>query len=142
MVILVASWGKYRLATIALAPFDPQIKAHQNILFRQMLNSFVPPGWAQTVIVEADAGFAANKTFSLIEERGYFYVFAVARTRKFEDGKHLSDLATHLPKSHYRRVTSYKPDGRRRDYWTYTRRVKLNGLGRCNDGTVKEEAQR
>ena len=128
MVILVASWGKYRLP-IALAPIDPQIKGHQNILFREMLNSFVPPGWAQTVIVEADAGFAANKTFSLIEERGYFYVCAVARTRKFEDGRHLSDLATHLPKSHYRRVASYKPDGRRRDYWTYTRRVKLNGLG-------------
>jgi hypothetical protein len=128
MVILIASWGKYRLP-VALAPVDPQIKGHQNILFREMIEKFIVPAWAHTVIVEADAGFAANKTFSLIEECGYFYVFAVARTRKFEDGKHLSDLATHLPKIHYRRVASYKPDGRRRDYWTYTRRAKLNGLG-------------
>jgi hypothetical protein len=128
MVILIASWGKYRLP-VALAPVDPQIKGHQNILFREMIEKFCVPAWAHTIIVEADAGFAANKTFSLIEEKGYFYVFAVARTRKFEDGKHLSDLATHLPKSQYRRVASYKPDGRRRDYWTYTRKVKLNGLG-------------
>ena len=128
MVILIASWGKCRLP-IALAPLDPQIKGHQNILLREMINSFVPPGWAQTVIVEADAGFAATKTFSLIEEKGYFYVVAVARTRKFEDGKHVSDLAAHLPKSQYRRVASYKPDGGRRDYWIYTRRAKLNVLG-------------
>ena len=141
MVILIASWGKYRLP-VALAPIDPQIKGHQNILFREMIEKFCVPAWAHTVIVEADAGFAANKTFSLIEECGYFYVVAVARTRKFEDGKHVSDLALHLPKIQYRRIASYKPSGRRRDYWTYTRKVKLNGLGRCNDGSVKETAKR
>lgn len=145
MVILIASWGKYRLP-IALAPINPEVKGHQNIIFREMIERFVPPAWAHTIIVEADAGFAANKTFSLIEEKGYFYVFAVARTRKFEDGKYVRDLARHLPRSHYRRIASYKPDGRRRDYWTYTRKVKLHGLGevtmvlskkRRNDGPKK-----
>jgi DDE family transposase len=145
MVILIANWGKYRIP-VALAPIDPEIAGHQNILFREMISRFVPPDWAQQVIVEADAGFAANKTFKLIEEKGYFYVCAVARTRKFTDGKHLSDLARHLPRSHYRRLASYKPDGRRRDYWTYSRTVELNGLGevtmvlskkRRNDGPKK-----
>lgn len=145
MVLLIASWGKYRLP-VALAPVDPQIKGHQNILFRQMLNDFVPPSWACTIIVEADAGFAANKTFHLIAAKGYFYVFAIARTRKFEDGKYVSDLVAHLPRQHYRRVASYKPDGRRRDYWTYARTARLNGLGevtmvlskkRRNDGPKK-----
>jgi hypothetical protein len=59
-----------------------------------------------------------NLTFELIKQQGYFYVFAIARTRKFVDGKHVSDLVRHLPKSHYKRVASYKVDGRRQDYWT------------------------
>jgi len=138
MVLLVASWDHYRIP-VALRVVDPKIKGHQNILCRQMLQEFVPPRWARQVIVVGDAGFAANKTFKVIQEKGYYYVFALARTRKFADGKHLSDLVTHLPKSRYRRVASYKPDGRRRDYWVFSRPAQLHQLG---DVTIVLSKQR
>ena len=35
----------------------------------------------------------------------------------------------HLPKSWYDRRASHKPDGRRRDYWVFTRRATLHHLG-------------
>ncbi len=62
----------------------------------------------QQVIVEADAGFEATETLKAIEQVGYGYVFAVARTRKFSDGRHLKDLVQHLPRKAYRRVKSVR----------------------------------
>jgi Transposase DDE domain len=128
MVLLIASWGRVRVP-VALALIDPKIKGHQNILFRQMLKDFVPPAWVRQVVVVADAGFAANATLHLITEIHYTYVFAMPRTRKFTNGKHLRDLVQHLPKSWYYRRASHKPDGRRRDYWVFTRRATLHNLG-------------
>jgi hypothetical protein len=123
MVLLIASWGRFRVP-VALAPIDPQVKGHQNILFRQMLKDFVPPAWVQQVVVVADAGVAANDTLHLITEKHYTYVLAMPRTRKFTNGKHLRALVHYLPKSCY-----YKPDGRRRDYWDFLRRATLQNLG-------------
>jgi hypothetical protein len=145
MVLLIASWGHFRVP-VAIAVIDPRRKGQQNILFRHMLREFVPPAWALSVVVEADAGFAATRTFGLIERLGYRYVFATARTRKFSDGKHLRDLVQHLPKSQYRRIKTSKPDGRRRDYWVYECRRELKDIGdvtiilskqRRNDGPKK-----
>jgi IS4 transposase len=112
-----------------LGPIDPKIKGHQNILFRQMLKEFVPPAWAHQVVVVADAGFAANETLRLIAEKKYAYVFAMPRTRKLTNGKHLRDLVQHLPKSCYYRRASWKPDGRRQDYWVFVRHATLHKLG-------------
>jgi hypothetical protein len=131
MVLLIARWGRVRVP-VALAPIDPKITGHQHILFRQMLKDFVPPTWVRQVVVVADAGFAANATLHLITESHDTYVFAMPRTRKFTHGKHLRDLVQHLPKSWYDRRASHKPDGRRRDYWVFTRRATLHNLG---DGT-------
>lgn len=128
MVLLIASWGRFRVP-VALCAVDPHRKGHANILLRRMLREFVPPAWATQTIVEADAGFAATKTFHLLERLGYGYVFAVARTRKFTDGKHLRDLVQHLPKQQYRRMKTTKPDGRRRDYWVYACRKSLHDIG-------------
>jgi hypothetical protein len=128
MVIIIASWGRYRIPA-GIGLIDPKRKGHQNILFRQMIKDFVVPKWASKVIVEADGGFAANETFGVIEQKRYRYVFAVSRTRKFSDGKHLGDLVRYLPRSYYHRVASYKPEGRRKDYWVYSRGASLNGLG-------------
>ena len=70
-------------------------------------------------------------------------VFAMPRTRKFTNGKHLRDLVQHLPKSCYYRRTSHKSaDEHRRAYWVFTHRATLHNLGdvtivlskkRCND---------
>jgi len=145
MVLLVASWGKFRVP-VGIACVDPKRKGHANILLRQMLRRFKPPAWAKKVVVLGDAGFAAKKTFAVIKRRKYDYVFAISRTRKFADGKHLRDLVNHLPKKNYRRVASYKPDGRRQDYWVFSRQADLHDLGevtivlskrRRNDGPKK-----
>lgn len=128
MVLLIASWDHFRVP-VACALIDPHRKGQQNILFRRMLREFVPPGWARRVIVEADAGFAATKTFQTIERKGYSYVLAVARTRKFTDGRTLKDLAQHLPKGSYRRLKTLKPDGRRRDYWVHECQKSLHNIG-------------
>ena len=128
MVLLIASWGRFRVP-VALAPMEPAIKGHQNILFRQMLKDFVPPAWVRQIVVVADAGFAANATLRLITEKHYTYVFAMPRTRKFTNGKHLRDLVQHVPKSCSYRRASHKPDGRRQDYWVFTRHATLHNLG-------------
>jgi hypothetical protein len=94
-----------------------------------MLQDFVPPAWVRQIVVVADAGFAANATLRLITEKHYTYVFAMPRTRKFTNGKHLRDLVQHLPKRCYSRRASHKPDGHRRDYWVFTRRATLHNLG-------------
>ena len=128
MVVLVACWDRFRIP-IAMAPIDPKRKGHQNILFRQMLRDFEPPSWVREIIVLADAGYPANATLKLINELGWTYVFAMPRTRKFTNGKYVRDLVNHLPKSLYRRRATYKPDGRRQDYWVFMRRAELHQLG-------------
>ena len=128
MVVMIASWDRFRFP-VAIAPLDPDIKGHQNLLFRHMLKTFKPPSWVRQVVVSADAGFAANTTLQLIDDQQWAYVFAMPRTRKFTNGKYIRDLVRHLPKSCYHRRASYKPDGRRRDYWVFVRHATLNHLG-------------
>jgi len=103
MVLLIARWERFRVP-VALGRIDPQRRGHQNILVRQMLQDFVLPTWVRQVGVVADAGFAANETLRLLTAQKYTYVFAMPRPRKFTNGKHLRDLAQHLPTScSYRR---------------------------------------
>jgi len=142
MVILSVQWESFRVP-VAAAVVNPKIKGHQNILFRQMLEDFVPPSWAQEVIVEADAGFAARQTLRLINERQWGYVFGLARTWKLEDDTYLINIAHYTTKACYHRYASHKPDGRRKDYWVYRRTAEVRHLGpvtilfskrRLNDG--------
>lgn len=128
MVLLIASWDHFRIP-IRLAVMDPKIKGHQNILFRQMLETVRLPSWVRQIIVAGDAGFAANPTLKLIDKKGWTYVFAMARNRKFMSGKYVSDLMRYLPKSSYRRRAIHKPDGRRCDYWVFEKRATLHNLG-------------
>jgi transposase len=128
LVILLVSWGTYRIP-VAIEVIDPNIKGHQNILFREMLERFNPPKWARSVIVEVDSGFSSNQNIKAIEKKKYYYVCAIPRTRKFTNDKYVKDLVKHLPKNHYHRVATRKLGGRRKDYWVYSNRAKLNGLG-------------
>jgi hypothetical protein len=94
-----------------------------------MLETVHLPSWVRQVVVSGDAGFAAKPTLKLIDKKGWTYVFAMARNRKFTNGKYVSDLMRHLPKSSYRRRATYKPDGRRCDYWVFQKRATLHHLG-------------
>jgi Transposase DDE domain len=128
MVVLVASWNGFRIP-IQMATIAPERKGHQNILFRQMLRDFEAPSWVRDMVVLGDAGYPANDTLKLIEELGWTYVFAMPRSRKFTNGTYVRDMVQHLPKSRYRRRATYKPDGRRQDYWVYLRHAELHQLG-------------
>jgi hypothetical protein len=56
-------------------------------------------------------------------------VMALARAWCFENGQALKDLVTHLPKKHYRRCwVPLDEPGRRRTYWTYTKRACLRHI--------------
>ena len=128
VLLLVAQWGQFRIP-LAVRVINTKIKGHQNILVRELLTRYVPPAWCQRVVVEADAGFAAKATLQQIAASGYFYVFALPRTWKTADGRHLRDIARHTNKRCYHRIASYQPDGRRRDYWTVREEIKLTALG-------------
>jgi Transposase DDE domain len=128
LVLLIAPWGRCRLPRAARV-VDPRIQGHPNKLLRQMLQAFVPPAWAQQVIVEADAAFAAKATLRLIQQRGWDYVFGLARTWKLNDGTSLRHLAQYTPKACYHRVAAYKPDRRRQDYWVFRRSASVRHLG-------------
>jgi Transposase DDE domain len=128
LVLMIAQWGHYRVPVKA-AVVDPQITGHQNRLFRQMLQDFLPPAWVTQVIVEADAAFAAKATLKSITDRGWGYIFGLARTWKLADGTHLRDLARHTPHGCYHRYVAPKPDGRRKCYWVFRRTACVRHLG-------------
>ena len=47
MVLLIARWDRFRIP-VALTLIDPKCRGQQNILFRQMLKTFVPPAWLKS----------------------------------------------------------------------------------------------
>ncbi len=128
LVLLIAQWGRVRVP-VGAAVLDPKKRGDQNVQFRQLLRRFQPPVWCRQVVVVADAGFASRDNLRLIQRQGWRYVFALPRTWKLSDGTHLKDLARHLPRQRYRRIASYSPDQRRKDYWVFVRRAELNLLG-------------
>jgi hypothetical protein len=132
MVVVMLQWGNYRLPVafeLVRRKDDPH-DSSEHRLFRWMLVRFRRPAWAETVVVVADAAFAAKANVRLIQHRGYCFVMALARTWCVENGHSLKDLVTHLPKHHDRRcwVLLDEP-GRRRTYWTFTKRARLRHVG-------------
>jgi hypothetical protein len=82
------------------------------------------------VMVVADAAFASAANITLIQQRGSGVVMALARTCRFDNGPAVKDLVTHWPKKHYRRCwVPLEEPGRRRTYWTYTKRARLRHIG-------------
>jgi hypothetical protein len=132
IVVVMLQWGNYRIPVdfeIVRRKDHPHYRS-ENALFRRMLVRFRRPSWAQLVVVVADAAFASKANVQLIQRRGYFFVIAFARTWRFANGQSLKDLVTHLPKKHYRRCwVPLEEPGRRRTYWTYTKRACLHHVG-------------
>jgi len=135
-------WGNYRIPVdfeLVRRKDDPKYRS-ENALFRWMLVRFRRPSWAEMVVVVADAAFASKANIQLIQRRGFCFVMAFARTWCFENGHALKDLVTHVPKKHYRRCwVPLEEPGRRRTYWTYTKRACLRQIG---DVTIVLSKQR
>ena len=132
MVIVMLQWGNYRIPVafeIIRRKEDPRYRS-ENRLLRWMLGRFRQPAWAKAVVVVAEAAFASNGNVKLIQRRGYFFVIAFARTWRFENGRTMKDLVTHLPKPHDRRCwVPLDEPGRRRTSWTFTKRACLRQIG-------------
>jgi hypothetical protein len=132
IVLLMAQWGVYRIPVDFALLRRKEDAAYQteNALFRHMLREFRPPAWCQEIIVVADAAYASRPNMRLIQELGYWYVFALPRTWKFTNGKTLKALVTHLPRWWYARICIPAVNGqRRRTFWVYAKRVRLRHLG-------------
>ena len=132
MVIVMLQWGNYRIPVdfeIIRRKEDPRYRS-ENRLLRWRLVRFRQPAWAKAVVVVAEAAFASNGNVKLIQRRGSSFVIAFARTWRFENGRTMKDLVTHLPKPHYRRCwVPLDEPGRRRTYWTFTKRACLRHIG-------------
>jgi hypothetical protein len=112
-VMIALCWDVYRIPVdfrIVLPKTHPDYKT-ENALFREMVSNFTPPEWAKSIIVLGDASFASKANMKLIKKReksdqrrNWFFVFAIARTWKFEDGKSLKDLVKYLPRKFYKRT--------------------------------------
>lgn len=132
MVIVMLPWGNYRIPVdfeIVRRKEDPLYRS-ENRLFRWMLVRFRRPACAKSVVVVAEAAFASKANVKLIQRRGYSFVIAFARTWRFENGRTMKDLVTHLPQHDYRRCgVPLEAPGRRRTYWTFTKRARLRHIG-------------
>jgi hypothetical protein len=94
------------------------------------VRDFRSPVWCRKVIVVADAAYASRANLRLMQDLGYWYVCAIARTWKFHDGKRLKALVTHLPRWHYQRIRLPTVNGqRRRTCWVFAKRAQLQHVG-------------
>jgi hypothetical protein len=132
LVVVMLHWGHDRIPIdfeIVRRKDDSRYRS-ENRLFRWMLVRFRRPLRAEMVVVVADAAFASKAHLRLIQQRGYTFVMALARIWCFAHGQTLKDLVIHLPKKRDRRgwVPLDEP-GRRRTYWTDTKRARLRHIG-------------
>ena len=139
-VLLIATWDVYRLP-VAFRLI--RVKTHpayqtENTLFREMVRQFVPPGWAQRVIVEGDAAYGSRENMQMVLKRDaddparrWGFVFAMARTWKTVEGQALHDVVTHMPRKYYQRTRVSRLPGAKgsKTFWIYSKRLCLRHIG-------------
>jgi hypothetical protein len=71
----------------------------ENILFRAMVDEFVPPKWAKLIIVGGDAAYGSQANMDMGKARAktdtarrWGFVFAIARSWKTVEDKALKNL--------------------------------------------------
>jgi hypothetical protein len=110
----------------------------ENVLFREMVEAFVPPPWAKLVIVGGDAAYGSKANIRMVQDRDKAdstrsggFVFAIARTWKTVEDKAIKQLVTHMPHKYYQCTRVPRAHGRkgRRTFWTYSTRLCLRHVG-------------
>ena len=138
--LLSVTWETYRLPVSfrLIRPKTHPDYRKENALFRDMVDAFIPPAWAHTVIVEGDAGYGSQDNMKMVMKRDqtetkrrWGFVFAIARTWKTGEGKAIKDLVTHLPRKYYKRtwVSGGTGSTRRKTYRIYSKRLCLRHIG-------------
>ena len=110
----------------------------EHALFREMVSAFIPPHWAQLVMVGGDAAYGSKAHMQRVPARDHAdtarrwaFVFAIARTWKTADEKTLKNLVMHVPHTYDQRTrVPREPAGRgRRTFWTYHTCLSLRPVG-------------
>ena len=140
--VLMIAWCNFRIPVDfkILYPKKHKKYRNENQLFRDMLKRFTPPTWAEQVIIMGDAAYASVDNMNYIKNRAknewkknkvyWWFVFAMAKTWKFSDGKSLRDLARHLKKECYQKTFISKTLSQRKQcYWTFSKCVSLRHIG-------------
>jgi hypothetical protein len=139
-VVLLAAWDGYRVP-VGLRLILPKCHAEyrsENMLFREMVEEFVPPPWAKLVIVGGDAAYGSQDNIRMVQARDqtdtarrWAFVFALARTWKTVEGKSLKNLVTHIPQQYYQRtqVPRVSRGQGRKTFWTYHTCLCLRHVG-------------
>ena len=138
--LLIATWDVYRLPVafrLIRRKTHPEYQT-ENALFREMVSHFVPPTWAQKVIVEGDAAYGSRENMQMVLKRDaddparrWGFVFAMARTWKTVEDKAIKDLVTHLPRTYYQRIRVPRLPGTTgcKTFWVYSTRLCLRYIG-------------
>jgi hypothetical protein len=140
--VLMIAWGNFRIPVDfkILYPKEHKRYRNENKLFRDMLKRFTPPAWAKNVVILGDAAYASVDNMKWIQNRAknelrqnkvyWWFVFSMAKTWKFSDGKSLRDLANHLKKECYQQIFISKMlSNRKQSYWTFSKNVSLRHIG-------------
>ena len=138
--ILVVCWDVFRIPVDfrIILPKDHKNYKNENQLFREMLENFRPPDWAETVIVMGDAAYASRANMKAVKEkdkadckRRWFFVFSVSRTWKQENGKSIKDFVTYLPHKFFKKtwIPPLCKGQRRKLFWIFGKVVRLRHVG-------------
>ena len=70
-VLLMAAWDGYRVPAgfRLILPKRHTGYRSENALFREMVGAFVPPRWAQLVIVGGDAAYGSKANMRMVQDR-------------------------------------------------------------------------
>jgi len=139
-VLLMAAWDSYRLPVgfRIILPKRHAAYRSENVLFREMVETFVPPQWAKLVMVGGDAAYGSKANIRMVQDRDkadsarrWGFVFAIARTWKTGEDKSIKQLVTHMPHKYYQCTRVPRAQGRqgRRTFWTYSTRLCLRHVG-------------
>jgi hypothetical protein len=139
-VLVMVAWDDYRVPVRfrLILPKRHAAYRSENVLFREMVEAFVPPSWAKRVIVGGDAAYGSKANMAMVKARDkadparcWGFVFAIARTWKTVEEQSLKNLVTHIPQKYDQCTRIPRAHGRqgRKTFWTYSTRLCLRHVG-------------
>jgi hypothetical protein len=138
VVVIMANWGAYRFPIdfrVVRKKDSPDYKK-PNELFLEMLEHFRPPIWATRVVILGDSGFASKNNMKAIIEHGYYFVFSLSRTWKFDpsdrhyrQSEYVKDFVKQAGWFGYKKMWFKACNQRRRAFWIFSEQVTLNVVG-------------
>jgi hypothetical protein len=139
-VLLMAAWDGYRVPVGFRIILPKRYAAYrsENVLFREMVDEFVPPSWAKLIIVGGDAAYGSKANMAMVKDRDkadtarrWGFVFAIARTWKTVEDKSIKNLVTHVPQKYYQRTRVPREHAKkgRKTFWTYRTCLYLRHVG-------------